>query len=379
MHKVDLPLDQKEAAAILRRRMMEEERKKRIFDSKVRTIGVDLEALKLQEAERKQKEAEEKTRFDYLAQEQIRMDKIGQLLERRYEQEVRKVNKAINEVRLNYQRPEQAKEFDLNNPKFKSVDEPPRNGDDDPKCTLSGMQLFQGEDLSSDNRKRIQQAQLRNWTAQQLEEKAKMKAEELKTERLFHLNASENAKRAAELETAHQQARAEKSRLFAEFNKAQAVAKRKNEQKQKIMEMEQDHTEVMNNILGPTLTEDPNCALSCLGANRVRPDMWKGMGQADIEEIKRIQREQMKEMEERKQQEKMEDRNFALQNEFLRRELDKKEKQSQRELKEKTKRLYADNKALAEMQALTKRYLKAEMYEGAPSEDFHNQFNTTTR
>lgn len=40
MYKLDLPVDYKEAAAIERRRNMEEQRKSRIFNAKVRTIGV---------------------------------------------------------------------------------------------------------------------------------------------------------------------------------------------------------------------------------------------------------------------------------------------------------------------------------------------------
>ena len=40
MYKLDLPVDYKEASAIERRRKMEEDRKGRIFNAKIRTIGV---------------------------------------------------------------------------------------------------------------------------------------------------------------------------------------------------------------------------------------------------------------------------------------------------------------------------------------------------
>lgn len=40
MYKLDLPIDLKEAAAIERRRNLELERQSRIFNAKVRTIGV---------------------------------------------------------------------------------------------------------------------------------------------------------------------------------------------------------------------------------------------------------------------------------------------------------------------------------------------------
>lgn len=40
MYKLDLPVDMKESAAIERRRNRELQRQSRIFDSRVRTIGV---------------------------------------------------------------------------------------------------------------------------------------------------------------------------------------------------------------------------------------------------------------------------------------------------------------------------------------------------
>ena len=40
MYKLDIPLDLKEAAAIERRRKLEKERQNRIFNARVRTIGV---------------------------------------------------------------------------------------------------------------------------------------------------------------------------------------------------------------------------------------------------------------------------------------------------------------------------------------------------
>jgi len=42
MYKVDFPIDNKVAAAINRRRIVEEERKQRIFNPKVRTMGVKI-------------------------------------------------------------------------------------------------------------------------------------------------------------------------------------------------------------------------------------------------------------------------------------------------------------------------------------------------
>ena len=42
MYKLDLPVDMRESAAIERRRIREEQRQSRIFNARVRTIGVSL-------------------------------------------------------------------------------------------------------------------------------------------------------------------------------------------------------------------------------------------------------------------------------------------------------------------------------------------------
>lgn len=45
MYKINLPIDRKEAAAIERRRIAEEQRKARIFNERIRLIGVGLSVL----------------------------------------------------------------------------------------------------------------------------------------------------------------------------------------------------------------------------------------------------------------------------------------------------------------------------------------------
>lgn len=62
MHKLDLPIDYKEAAAIERRRNQEEQRKSRIFNSKTRVIGLDKQAIDQQLKDRQQMEVMEKRR-----------------------------------------------------------------------------------------------------------------------------------------------------------------------------------------------------------------------------------------------------------------------------------------------------------------------------
>jgi len=45
MYKLDIPIDNKEAAAIERRRKLEKDRQDRIFNARARTIGVSKQLL----------------------------------------------------------------------------------------------------------------------------------------------------------------------------------------------------------------------------------------------------------------------------------------------------------------------------------------------
>lgn len=63
--------------------------------------------------------------------------------------------------RKDNQRIQDRREYDLYDPDTKKKELPPRVSDDDPRLTVSGMQLFNGEDLTYEQRKRVQQKQLK--------------------------------------------------------------------------------------------------------------------------------------------------------------------------------------------------------------------------
>lgn len=69
----------------------------------------------------------------------------------------------INDYRQLYQKPDYAREWDLNNPDRWKQLTPARIGDDDPRLGLSSCQIFAGEDLRAQQRKKAQQEQLRHY------------------------------------------------------------------------------------------------------------------------------------------------------------------------------------------------------------------------
>lgn len=90
-----------------------------------------------------------------------RTDKICALMEQRQEHDIRELKKELVDFRYEHQRPEDTREWDLNDPDYLKKDQPARVSDDDPRCGLSSLQKFLGEDLNSKARNKLQQEQLR--------------------------------------------------------------------------------------------------------------------------------------------------------------------------------------------------------------------------
>ena len=82
-------------------------------------------------------------------------------------------NKELNQFREANQRFDQRREFYLNDPNQLKKDLPPRIGDNDERCGVSGLQVFSGEDLGAEERKRRQLLQRRVWEAERRQEAQK--------------------------------------------------------------------------------------------------------------------------------------------------------------------------------------------------------------
>ena len=99
--------------------------------------------------------------FAVAAADMTRADKVCVLLQKRQEYDIRELNKAMNEFRKAHQQPDTRKEWDLNDPDALKKDKPARVSDDDPRCGISSLQKFLGEDLNEKERKKLQQEQAR--------------------------------------------------------------------------------------------------------------------------------------------------------------------------------------------------------------------------
>lgn len=100
-----------------------------------------------------------------------RNDQIAVLLDRRSEEERRRLNESLNEFRALHQQPQSRREWDLYDPDALKKDKPARVSDDDPRCTISGAQKFEGEDQNAKARAAMQREQAKNWWEQQMRDR----------------------------------------------------------------------------------------------------------------------------------------------------------------------------------------------------------------
>lgn len=379
MYKLDLPVDMKESAAIERRRNRELQRQSRIFNARVRTIGIDLNALNEQVQDRTRREVEEERRHNAFAADMTRNDKITVLLQKRQEHDMRELNKAVNEFHQSYQQPYDRREFDLNDPDSLKKDKPARVSDDDPRCGVASLQKFVGEDLNGKAREKLQQEQAREWIKQQTNEKDQALANQKYADHLYDLKAREMDQRACELASAEADCRRAINMATKDMNQALARERKAKEDADKQQEQDDNFTEISNSVFGDMLTENPDVAQSAFGPQRVITDRWKGMSPAQLAEIRRIQQAQVEEKERLKQEEEEQEKEYnrlrltqAKAGIIAERGIERKKKEIEKDQADENRRLAAEQRAKMD-------YLDKEVYTNPPTAAYFMQYNTTSR
>lgn len=379
MYKLDLPLDQKEQAAIERRRNQEAARQSRIFNAKVRTIGVDVDAITQQVEDKKKREERERLRSDAFAADAVRADKISVLLEQRQDHDQRMINKSENAYRVLNQQPDGRREWDLYDPDAKLKDKPARVADDDPRCGPASVQKFEGEDLNTKARVAYQREQNREWLTAQAKEKELHKQRQAAADRLYELKRVELDVRALELEKMETETRKQIKMATDSYNVALAKDMENRNQKDKQATEDDNLTEIANHVYGDVLTENPDVARSAFGPHRVVPDRWKGMNADQLEVIKNIQGQQQSENAKNRAEERRIDKEWDHQSIAAARAailMERAESEKARNIRggQDTRNL-----ALAKEQKDQKDFLDQVVYTNPPTAHYFTQFNTTTR
>uniref|UniRef100_A0A3B4GUM2 RIB43A-like with coiled-coils protein 2 n=1 Tax=Pundamilia nyererei TaxID=303518 RepID=A0A3B4GUM2_9CICH len=215
MLKNELLSERLARASLEKRRNIETERKERIFNDKLRTIGVDKEALDEQVREkREQVEAAKKEQNAYDA-DMLRYGKVACIVDSRQMKEKRALEKAVVAYRQQYQHPEDQREYDLNDPsRIKKVEQ------SDAQMMPPGLV---GEDPESKIRQQNQREQLREWLTQQQTEQASL----LKfLEQRYDQSRVEMDNRAVQLQSLEIERRKAAAITTKDFNRSMAEEKR---------------------------------------------------------------------------------------------------------------------------------------------------------
>lgn len=379
MYKLDLPLDLKEVAAIERRRNREQQRQSRIFNAKVRTIGVDVEVLKCQVEERKLAEKKEKAREESFDADRVQSDKVAQILEAEQNCFARSINKKVQEFREQVQPPETRREFDLYDPEALKKDKPARVSDDDPRCGPASLQKLAGEDLNKQEREKEQEELTRKWLTDQRKEKERSQAQSKYADNLYDKKRVELDERALHLARMEEDCRKAINLATENFNKAQAAEAAERQRLQKQQEEDDNFAEIYNHLTGDILTENPSQAASCFGPDRVVPYRWKGMSPQQLEEIRHSQELQRQEKQRLKEQARQLEEEWDKQRNLVARAgmvLEQEEGCLRKQLR---KGLDSYNEQLSREQKAHLQYLEKEVYTNKPTAQYFCQFNTTTR
>ncbi|XP_026167273.1 RIB43A-like with coiled-coils protein 2 [Mastacembelus armatus] len=275
MLNAELASDCNNRATLRRRRHTETERQGRIFNDKVRSIGLDKEGLDMQVKEKKKQEEAEKEKQNAYAADMLHNSKVASILHSRQVKEKRAIEKAI----VNYQHQCQ-QENDLNN-----LDHCRKTDIGDAQMMPPGLV---GEDLESKSRLKKQREQLREWLIQQQSEHAAQRHQQQLEEQHHDQGRAELDNKVLQLQSLEMERRKAAAMSIKEYNLAKAKTKEKHQVKE------------LN-------CEDNKASMGMMGVPGLCPSNDRRVPPESLQQIVQFQKYQIEEkrrMELEKQQEK---------------------------------------------------------------------------
>lgn len=351
------------------RKRQEQIRRERIFNPKQRLIGIDKIALdRLVEEKQRKSETKQMEEICYALEQNRSQEVIDSQANEAHADQLR-VRCEINEFRNRFQQREQTRENDLSDPLY--------------VCTKSSADNFDwlGLDPDAIHRKKMQQEQQKSWLQQQMHERMLESIELKQAETAIERCASNQKAEVENIARTKEMQRRRDQLDTAKFNQSLAQARKQKQLEDKRHEEEDNLSEIINNLCSDMLTEnkESGVCVSLFGGSRVIPTMYRGMTEEKLNEFRKAQLQQVKDKQSKSaEQKKMDDLLFdesvehRLKFEFENQEIQKKRNQMH-SLQNLT------NMKLHSQQKQRNQYLNENVYKFTPTEDFFNQFNTTTR
>ncbi|KAJ3210632.1 Protein Tax-1 [Entophlyctis luteolus] len=409
MYKVEIPIDRLQQAAISRRQRLDAERKKRIFEPKTRVFGddsrtglnnytprqIDVKALDEQlrikneikqfDHDRDAAYGKEFVPTPYPSSKKMDADQYAaytnQILTLMDDQTAaarRSHLQKMNEFRQSHQRQDQGRDFDLIDPAGLRKELPARVGDKDSRCGVSGLQVFEGEDLGAPQRTGAQKEQMKTWVKEELWEKRCRDEAEAEAQRKYEEYQRNVAARAAALQRAVDDAKRSQYKADNAFNQSLAAQKKQREIEEKERTLQQNTQEILNNLNGVFLTETPDVT-NIKGGHKVRVDLFKGITPQQKQEMLAVQAYQRVQNERKREEQQLEEARYALQQSNHHRALVLLEREKARLAKQEAIRIRNENAAKAVEDRERQKYLNTVVYTNPPTDAYFSQFNTTSR
>ncbi|KAF4077982.1 hypothetical protein AMELA_G00194300 [Ameiurus melas] len=383
MFKLDLPAEESSIRAVERRQAAEVARRKRILNPRNRVIGLDVHALEQQVAEKREREKAERQRemaYDALC---ISMDQ--NLMEQQREEAERRRELAQELVQdwAIHQRSEDSRDADIN-----------YNHQGGPNVSLvnqeslgpASMQVFEGEGVGENERKKFQMEQNERMLRAQREEREKCQKVQKHKELVGGLELIQQDLRAIHLDALEEECKKAALIALKSYNQVQAEERQERERQDKQKHEGLDLAEILQMVTSDLLTECPEVAvkegMGSAEAPRVLPDRWKGMSS---EELSAIYRQRAEQCADREVQYKAETAGEAEQTAWDLQQLEQARQQEEEERRvrelqrERRARLDQYNQQLAREQQEHQKYLNNDLYTNRPTVRYFNQFSASSR
>ncbi|XP_038842818.1 RIB43A-like with coiled-coils protein 2 isoform X2 [Salvelinus namaycush] len=367
MYNAELLSDRIATASLERRLNREMQRQDRIFNAKVRTIGIDKEAIDSQVNERKKKEQAEAESLKAYAADAVRNDKAACLLDQCQLKDERLLQGGIEDFRLNFQPRWSRREYDLSNP--------------DKIRGQEGIQMLPGlvgEDPDSQGRLKKQQEQLREWSVQQQHELTTARHQQRQEEQQHDQDRVDLDNKALQLQKIEEERRRTVALATKNFNLTKAAENAEKRWKEWQQQEEDNRTDILNQLQGELLRESQEQGISVLGLPRLRPDSYKGLTDEQLRHIINCQQQQIDEkrrIQAEQQQEELQQDRFRV---ASARTALLMERQQARINKQVRRTQDNTNAQLAEAHHEQKKYLE-KVYTNIPDDSYFSQFNTSSR
>ncbi|XP_064813687.1 RIB43A-like with coiled-coils protein 1 [Oncorhynchus masou masou] len=382
MYKVDLPVDNSSDVAVERRRAAEAARQARIFNTRHRVMGLDLKALEQQVAENKEREemvGQRERAFDMLRMTQ---DEVMMKQQQEEEEKRAELNRDLIQYRAIRQRAEDTRDADLNvhlqGALGLSIPIP------ESELGPASMQVFQGEGIGANDKRRAQMEQTERALRAQREQSEKLQKENKLKELLKGKELVQQDLRAVQLDALEEECKRAGRIALNNYNHAQAKECVEKERKERMRKEGKEMAEVWHMVTSDILTECPKAAErqvdgGPMGGPRVLTDRWRGMSPVQLSAIRRQREEQRLEGKRLREIERQRDAAWDFQRMVQTREDDEEERKAMELKKEKRMEMDRYNEQLAREQREHQQFLSKTLYTNRPTAQYFTQFSSSSR